>query len=101
MIARSAAPISSFLEQIWGTHVYERNYIDNEAGEIVLDTGYSRKLAHMRRVQKVSIGAMSDYVNGEGVSLLRVVSEENISDICTKGLDHRAHWNAVRSLCMG
>jgi hypothetical protein len=101
MISRGAAPLSCFLESIWGFHTPEENFIDNEAGEYVLNAGHSRKLAYMKRVQKVSIGLLSDYVNADEVTLSHTTSGDNVADIGTKGLDHKLHWTFCRALGLG
>jgi len=93
--------LSCFLESIWGFHTPEENFIDNEAGEYVLNAGHSRKLAHMKRVQKVSIGLLSDYVNADEVTLSHTTSGDNVADIGTKGLDHKLHWTFCRALGLG
>ena len=98
---RSFGPISSMLGQAWGYVVPERQVVDNEAAEIILQQGVSKRLAYLRRTQKISIGALADYVAEESCEINGCDSSEDCSDICTKSLDHQAHWRHCDTIGMG
>jgi hypothetical protein len=100
-ICRSHAPVSCMLEQVWGYHMHEEQYVDNEAAEIILASGTTKKLAYLRRTQRVSIGALSDYVNDPEVELFGIATDDNTSDIMTKGLDYNKHWTHCKGLGLG
>jgi hypothetical protein len=83
---------------------------DNDAALIAARKGYSRRLAYLKRHQRISLSALRDvYVGREehednsepSINVLgKISSENNRSDIGTKPLDHVRHWFLLGRLKM-
>jgi hypothetical protein len=101
LIVRSIGPIANCFEQIWDTKLPEEIGTDNAAALAVCRSGVSKKLAYLRRTQKVSIGLISDFCNGEdGAHLFKEESLSNGADLGTKAHDHVNHWEHMSRLLL-
>ncbi len=67
----------------------------------MIRAGFSRKLAYMRRTQKLSLGLVADYCASDDVEIEPEASKENLADIFTKPLDVGAHEEMTEQLGMG
>ena len=77
---------------------------DNDAARAMVRAGHSRRLAYMRRHQRVSIGALHEALgpgNEDGNDLVREPSTTMPVDVFTKPLPAREHWECLRRLGMG
>ena len=61
--------------------MYEVINSDNTTAVSTAKSGVSKKLACMRRTQKVSIGLAADYVGSELTELRQVPTEQQYSDV--------------------
>lgn len=86
------------LEQITLAEVGLAGFIDNDAARISVGVGESRKLAHLRKHQDLSISSLHEFYSRPLRCLARIDSEWNWSDILTKPLDHVLHWRGVAAL---
>lgn len=62
LIVRSAAMLHTMHRTLWRRRLLDKLLTDNAAALASARVGYSRKLAYMRRTQKVSLGLLADYV---------------------------------------
>ena len=97
-LVRSSAIAWITLEQVWRRRVYEVTNSDNTAAVSTVKSGVSKKLAYLRRTQKVSIGFAADYVGSELTKLRHVPTEQQYSDVFTKFLDVRDFWRCLQYL---
>lgn len=97
----AAAPLCELWHQVTGRQLDVHGHTDNDASRISIDSGMSRRLSYVRKHQDVSFSAVSAFYAKPGRSMSRVSSEDNVSDIMTKPLDHVAHWRGMRMLGMG
>jgi hypothetical protein len=95
---RSSAILWVMLGQLWGRELMERMHSDNSAAVSSVKSGTSKKLAYLRRTQRVSLGVLADYVGAEGCSLLQEPTKEQHADLFTKGLEHGDHYAHCRAL---
>ena len=85
-------PIRLLLESILRRIVCHVVLSDSDTARQAVLKGFSRKLAYMKKMTKISIGWIHDTFMHPDNRLDRVDTKRNCSDICTKGLDHEAHW---------
>jgi len=90
---RSALPLASLLEQIFGVpRVIIRQLTDSEACRLAVKKGSSGALRYIRKHQFISLSVVSDFFAPEtGNELGRVDSNDNHSDFMTKGLPRPVH----------
>lgn len=100
-VFNSAASLETLWEQLLGVAPEHITFCDNDAARITVVKGVSRKLAYLRRHQRVSIQSLHEYHERKGRSIRRVDSKRNTSDIFTKPLDYILHWRCCRELGLG
>ena len=101
MVVRSAAVVQTVLRAIFGRDVFERLRTDHAAALSAIRAGHSRKMAYMRRTQKISIGLIADYCAAVNTEISACKSGENLSDLLTKALDSNVFWRLARLLGVG
>ena len=96
-------PNVSLLETLTGRDVRLIAEEDNQASIAAIRKGFSRRMAYMKKTQRVSLSSLhqiffgtSEEVNPtdeDTINRLEYVdTHENIADIFTKGLDYEKHW---------
>jgi len=108
--SKTALPLGSLLDSLLGRTVALAGHGDNDASLAAIRRGYSKKMSYIKRTQKVSIGSLKEVWCGESPDLeddeghpnilLRVDSENNPSDVMTKGLPPEKHWKFLRWMGM-
>ena len=71
---------------------------DNEACIIVATKGFSPKLRHVKRTQKVDVGSLGEFIRSPDVDISYINTDDQIADIFTKGLDSVKWCKAVDML---
>lgn len=97
----SAAALSTFWEAIVRHEFKTDSYTDNEGGRCAVKKGSSKKLAYLRKHQRVSIGALAEFYRCPNNQLKRTPSNNNPVDVLTKPLEHGAHWMCIAMLGLG
>ena len=89
-------PIQSFLERLLWRPVRFVAMQDNSACVIDIRRGYSRKMAHLPRHQKVSLGSLHERLVEDPTGAIdQIPTKRQLADLLTKGLDHTGHWVLV------
>lgn len=101
LITRSSAILNTFLRALYRRAVHEKLMSDNSAAVSVVRAGYPRRLAYMRRSQKLSLGLVADYVADTNTELIQVESAHNLADMFTKSLDNDTFWRLCAYLGIG
>ena len=72
---------------------------DNETGVAAIRKGYSRKLAYLKKHQRISLGALHEVYAENGPNVLAdEAGIDMIADPMTKPLDVAAHWRHFRRM---
>ena len=72
---------------------------DNETGVTAIRKGYSRKLAYLKKHQRISLGALHEVYAEAGPNILTDEKGVNmIADPMTKPLDVATHWRHFRAM---
>ena len=77
---------------------YGKSKAAGEAAVAAVRAGYSRRLAYMRRTQRLSLGLVSDYCADPDVEIDSTPSKQNLADIFTKPLDREDFERLSRRL---
>ena len=97
-------PLTGMMESVTGRMIRLISYGDNDASLLAIRKGYSRRLAYLKKTQRVSIGSMHEIFyredNAELIQddffsvnrLMRVSTDLNIGDLFTKPLTSERHW---------
>ena len=93
-------PIQILLEEMLGKRLTLRCLIDNTQAIQAMRNGYSKRLRHLQRTHRVSIGVMHDLITDPDmmVEVVHVPTTEQKADIFTKALTPAAFQNAVAML---
>lgn len=94
-------PLLTFFEYLTGTEIPFDALTDNEGARQVTESGASKRLAYMKRTQRVSIGALYECYQHPTRTIGRIESKKNGSDILTKPLDHQDHWTCMLRIGLG
>ena len=97
---KTTIPLVDVLETLTGRSWRAVTLADNETCQAVVESGFSRKMAYVRKYQDVSVGLPHDWHAREENRTEHVESAEQVADIMTKPLDHTSHWRLVRSMNM-
>lgn len=99
----AALPLMEIWQQLVNDDRGALAYIDNDAAKSAIISGESKKMAYLRKHQHISISSTHEFFaqDPDRRKLKRVESAKNTSDILTKPLDHKTHWNCVSGLGMG
>jgi hypothetical protein len=97
MIVRSAATLNVIMKALFLKVVEEIVNTDNAAAAAAMRAGHSRRMAYMRRTQKISAGLCADYVAEDNTKLQLIRSGENLSDLYTKAMDSNLFWRLCRA----
>ncbi len=89
------------LSQVWGWELAENLHCDNAAAVSAAKSGVYKKLAYMRRTQRVSIGFVADYIGGANTQLTQVETTQQWADLFTKALDAVLHTKMLTELGIG
>ena len=73
---------------------------DSDVARLAALKGYSRRLAYLKKAQRLSIGWIHDMCMRADTGLARLDTKKKRSDLLTKGLDHTDHWRHVQKLGM-
>ena len=72
---------------------------DNETGVTAIRKGYSRKLAYLKKHQRISLGALHEVYAEAGPNVLTdEAGVDMIADPMTKPLDVATHWRHFRAM---
>ena len=93
-----AIPFLGFFEFVLGRPVELIILEDNQATITVLNKGYSPKLRHVQRTQKVNIGSVSEVLAEDAINMMYCPTEHQCGDIFTKGLAPHKWANALALL---
>ena len=85
-------PVRLLFEATLGRVVHHAVLPDPDTARTAVEKGYSRRLAYIKKTQRISIGWLHDHFLREDTTLARVDTLKNWSDILTKALDHAKHW---------
>ena len=99
-----ALPVQESLAQALGRSLPLVLGTDNDAARQAVMAGHSRRLAYVRRHQRVSLGALHDTFgpgNADGNRLVREPSTTMPVDVLTKPLPEAEHWACLGRLGMG
>lgn len=96
MITKCLLPTASVLEQMLKRDVGVAVDIDNDAARIAIEKGLSPALRYTRKHRRVSIARTHDLVKSCGIIVGRVASQDNHSDVLTKGLKEDEYIRHVR-----
>ena len=99
---REALPMQMLLETLLQQHVHIKCMIDNTQTIQAVEKGYSKKLRHLPRTQRVCIGALHEAVTDKELRtrLVHCPTLEQKADIFTKSLDAAKFGAAVSMLGM-
>jgi hypothetical protein len=101
---QEAVPLVGLLELMLQRAVRLIGEIDSEAARGAIRRGYSRKLAYLKKTQRVAISGLHELFHGEGaidlepddsMSINRcnhVPGDKNVADLYTKALPAQKHW---------
>jgi hypothetical protein len=90
-LMRTILPVMCVLEQCTGFEPRADLDVDNDAARAMMLKGMSPSLKYLRKHRKVSLAATKDLLTSAGITVGRVATEENTSDILTKGLKKEIH----------
>ena len=99
---REALPMQMLLETLLNQHVHIKCMIDNTQTIQAVEKGYSKKLRHLPRTQRVCIGALHEAITDKELRtrLAHCPTLEQKADIFTKSMDAAKYINAVSMLGM-
>ena len=100
LVFSAALPLQEVLYQITEREIELRLGTDSQATEGIVRAGQSRRLAYLRRYQRVSISSLRDVFAVWTNVLFGVRSQEIPADILTKPLTDEEHARGVASLGM-
>jgi len=98
---QEALPMLSLWEKLLARPVELRVREDNQATITVVKKGYSPKLRHLIRRQKIHLGSMKEVIDKDTVTIEYIRSELQAADIFTKALAPMKWSNALRLLGVG
>ena len=95
-------PVQILLEEMLQKRLVLRCLIDNTKAIQAIKNGYSKRLRHLQRTHRVSIGVMHDLITDLEmmVVVLHVSTTEQKADIFTKALTPAAFQRAASMLGM-
>ena len=72
---------------------------DNSGAVADIRKGYSRRMAHVVRHQRCSIGALhEEVIERSGGALEQIPSKKQLADVLTKALAHELHWPLIQQI---
>ena len=93
-----AVPMLSLWERLLKRPVTLRIFEDNEATIKVIKKGYSSKLRHLARTQRVNIASVHDAILDPQLILEYIETTKQAADVFTKSLDPQKWGNALKLL---
>ena len=96
---REAIPAQLLLEECLGVRLHIEHFIDNMQAISAIRKGYSKKLRHLRRTQRVAIGLLNDSINDPelDMSVSHQKTDGMKADLFTKALEI-LKFDAARSM---
>ena len=92
-VFRGGMPLLGILDFLHARTVRFVLFQDNSACVCDVRKGFSRKLAHLARHQRVSLAALHEQlVEGGHGDIVQVATKKQLADLLTKGLPHDVHW---------
>ena len=101
-IRHEALPIQALLENFLGRLVRMRVGIDNTQALTAIEKGYSKRLRHLSRTHRISIGVLNE-LQKDGEAMVEFVHEPTAShkgDLFTKSFAPAAFAERVQMLGM-
>jgi hypothetical protein len=101
---RQAVPIQETIAQCTGAVLPIVLGVDNTTAEHIVRVGSSRKLAYLKRHQRVSLSALNEtYASGNasGNVIRHQASERMPVDVITKPMASEGHWRCMHELGLG
>ena len=72
---------------------------DNQATILIAKKGFSTKLRHIQRTHKVNLGCLAEQFGEDtNINIYYIDTNEQASDISTKGLERQKWGNALNLL---
>ena len=97
---RGLIPMVSFLEALTRRSIGSATGSDSSTAISVVESGYSRKLAYLKKYQRVSIGVIHDWNAQDENGIYKLPTKRNPADVMTKPLDYEAHWAHLQRIGM-
>ena len=93
-------PVRLLFEAVLDRTVYHAVRTDSDPARFAVEKGYSRRLAHIKKLQRISIGWLHDVFRRPRTDLSRVDTKKSRADLFTKALDHLSHWGHIARMGM-
>jgi len=96
---KSGLPVVTFVEVLLGRPSVCVLHQDNSGAVADIRKGYSRRMAHVVRHQRCSIGALhEELIERPGGALEQIPSKKQLADVLTKALAHELHWPLIQQI---
>ena len=88
------------LENVFNRALAARVWTDSEAARLAYNLGYSRRMRHLRKHQRISIAFIKEALEQLKTNATRVATTENTADIFTKALPKKLFAQHVEAMGM-
>ena len=92
----SALPSQFLWETLLGRPIEVKLFEDNQATLKIIQSGYSAKLRHLGKSQRVDVAFVADCCSQCGVIPLYIATDKQKGDFLTKGLAREKHCQALQ-----